>query len=157
MHDTRPAPDILLARMQKEETHQSRGKLKIFFGATAGVGKTYAMLEAAHARRAEGVDVVVGWVDTHGRAETEVLLQGLELLLRCPVAYRGTTLDTFDLDAALARHPTLILVDELAHTNAPGARHPKHWQDVEELLDAGIDVYFIVRSGPESPLVPDWG
>src|SRR5438270_6771099 len=100
MHDTKPDPDILLARVQKEETHQGRGKLKIFFGATAGVGKTYAMLEAAHARRAEGVDVVVGWVDTHGRAETEALLQGLEILPRRPVAYRGTTLDTFDLDAA---------------------------------------------------------
>src|SRR5919108_6252007 len=113
MHDTRPDPDVLLARVQKEETHQARGKLKIFFGAMAGVGKTYAMLEAAHTRRAEGVDVVVGWVDTHGRAETEALLHGLELLPRRPVAYRGTTLETFDLDAALARHPTLILVDEL--------------------------------------------
>src|SRR5437899_10337679 len=141
MHDTRPDPDILLARVQQEGTHQARGKLKIFFGATAGVGKTYAMLEAAHARRAEGVDVVVGWVDTHGRAETETLLQGLEILPRRPVAYRGTTLDTFDLDAALTRHPMLLLVDELAHTNAPGARHPKRWQDVEELLDAGINVY----------------
>src|SRR5919109_937242 len=141
MHDTRPDPDILLARVQQEEMHQARGKLKIFFGATAGVGKTYAMLAAAHARRAEGVDVVGGWIDTHGRAETEALLQGLEILSRRPVAYRGTTLDAFDLDAALARHPTLILVDELAHTNAPGARHPKRWQDVEELLDAGINVY----------------
>ncbi|HSX81007.1 MAG TPA: sensor histidine kinase KdpD [Candidatus Saccharimonadia bacterium] len=131
----------MLARMQEEETHQARGKLKIFFGATAGVGKTYAMLEAAQARHAEGVDVVVGWVDTHGRAETEALLHGLEILPHRPVAYRGTTLDTFDLDAALARHAMLILVDELAHTNAPGARHPKRWQDVEELLDAGINVY----------------
>src|SRR3989442_2455670 len=141
MHEHRPDPDTLLARMQEEEAHQARGKLKIFFGATAGVGKTYAMLEAAHARRSEGVDVVVGWVDTHGRAETEALLHGLELLPRRPVAYRGTTLDTFDLDAALARHAMLVLVDELAHTNAPGARHPKRWQDVEELLDAGINVY----------------
>src|SRR5438132_7146994 len=141
MHDNRPDPDALLARVQKEETHQGRGKLKIFFGATAGVGKTYAMLEAAHARRTEGVDVVVGWGDTHGRAETEALLQGLEILPRRHVAYRGTTLDTFDLDAALTRHPTLILVDELAHTNASGGRHPKRWQDVEELLDAGINVY----------------
>src|SRR2546430_15475722 len=99
MHDTRPDPDILLARVQQEEPHLGRGKLKIFFGATAGVGKTSAMLEAANARRAEGVDVVVGWVDTHGRAETEALLQGLEILPRRPVAYRGTTLDTFDLDA----------------------------------------------------------
>src|SRR5919109_3267851 len=145
MHDTRPDPDILLARVQQEEMHQARGKLKIFFGATAGVGKTYAMLAAAHARRAEGVDVVVGWVDTHGRAETEALLHGLELLPRRPVAYRGTTLETFDLDAALARHPTLILVDELAHTNTPGARHPKRWQDVEELLNAGINVYTTVN------------
>src|SRR5438093_11137578 len=128
MHDNRPDPDTLLARVQEEEAQQARGKLKIFFGATAGVGKTYAMLEAAHARRAEGVDVVVGWVDTHGRAETEALLQGLEILPRRPVAYRGTTLDTF-LDAALARHPMLILMDELAHTNATGARHPKRWQD----------------------------
>src|SRR5256712_5122755 len=141
MHGSRPDPDTLLAGVQKEETPQAGGNLKIFLGATGGVGKTYAMLEAAHARRAEGVDVVVGWVDTHGRAETEALLQGLEILPRRPVAYRGTTLDTFDLDAALARHAMLVLVDELAHTNAPGARHPKRWQDVEELLDAGINVY----------------
>ena len=122
MHDHRPNPDTLLARVQEEETHQGRGKLKIFFGATAGVGKTYAMLEAAHARRKEGVDVVVGWVDTHGRAETETLLTGLEVLPRRSVAYRGTTLEAFDLDAALARRPALILVDELAHTNASGSR-----------------------------------
>src|SRR5215468_9642800 len=140
MHDHRPDPDALLARMQAEETHQGRGKLKIFFGATAGVGKTYAMLEAAHARRKEGVDVVVGWVDTHGRAETEALLAGLEVLPRRSVTYRGTMLDAFDLDAALARRPSLLLVDELAHTNAEGSRHPKRWQDVEELLDAGIEV-----------------
>src|SRR5438552_12956004 len=145
MHDTRPDPDILLARVQKEETHQSRGKLKIFFGATAGIGKTYAMLEAAHAQRAEGVDVVIGWVDTHGRAETEALLQGLEILPRRPMAYRDTTQYAFDLDAALARQPTLILVDELAHTNVPGTRHPKRWQDVEELLDVGINVYTTVN------------
>src|SRR5215813_7138056 len=141
MHDNRPDPDALLARVQEEETYQGRGKLKIFFGVTAGVGKTYAMLEAAHARRVEGVDVVIGWVDTHGRAETEALLHGLEILPRRPVAYRGTFLDTFDLDTALMRRPRLILVDELAHTNAPGARHPKRWQDMEELLDAGINVY----------------
>src|SRR6516225_7738753 len=145
MHDTRPDPDILLTRVQKEETHQGRGQLKIFFGATAGVGKTYAMLEAAHARRKEGVDVVVGWVDTHGRAETETLLEGLEILPRCAMAYRGTTLAEFHLDAALVRHPALLLVDELAHTNAVGSRHAKRWQDVEELLDAGIDVYTTVN------------
>src|SRR5215472_14920214 len=145
MHDTRPDPDILLARVQKEETHQGRGQLKIFFGAMAGVGKTYAMLEAAHARRDEGMDVMVGWVDTHGRAETEALLQGLEVLPRRSVAYRGTTLDEFDLDAALARRPALLLVDELAHTNAPGSRHAKRWQDVKELLDAGIHVYTTIN------------
>src|SRR5262245_44902216 len=145
MHDHRPDPDTLLARMQEEETHQGRGTLKIFFGASAGVGKTYAMLEAAHARRAEGVDVVVGWVDTHGRAETEALLEGLEVVPRRPVEYRGTTLEEFDLDAALARRPALILIDELAHTNVPGSRHAKRWQDVEELLDAGLDVYTTVN------------
>ena len=121
MQDNRPDPDILLARVREEEAQQARGKLKIFFGATAGVGRTYAMLEAAHARRKEGVDVVVGWVDTHGRAETDALLAGLEGLPRRTVAYRGTTVEAFDLDAALARHPALLLVDELAHTNAPGA------------------------------------
>src|SRR5215471_14144986 len=145
MNDQRPDPDALLTRIQAEEAQQARGKLKIFFGATAGVGKTYAMLEAAHARRKEGVDVVVGWVDTHSRAETEALLAGLEVLPRRSVTYRGTMLDAFDLDAALARRPALILVDELAHTNAPGSRHTKRWQDVEELLDAGIDVYTTVN------------
>src|SRR5215831_15369332 len=114
MHDTRPDPDELLARVQAEETHQARGKLKIFFGATAGVGKTYAMLEAALKKRAEGIDVVVGYVETHGRVETEALLgrptlRGmLQVLPRRQVEYRGTTLEEFDLDAALARHPTLI-------------------------------------------------
>ena len=145
MNDQRPNPDALLTRVQAEEAQQARGKLKIFFGAMAGVGKTYAMLEAAHARRADGMDVVVGWVDTHGRAETAALLQGLEVLPRRAVAYRGTALDEFDLDAALARRPALLLVDELAHTNASGSRHAKRWQDVEELLDAGIDVYTTVN------------
>jgi two-component system sensor histidine kinase KdpD len=145
MQDNRPDPDTLLARVQEEEAQQTCGKLKIFFGATAGVGKTYAMLDAAHARRKEGIDVVVGWVDTHGRAETEALLASLEVLPRRSVAYRGTSLGAFDLDAALARRPTLILVDELAHTNAPGSRHAKRWQDVGELLDAGIDVYTTVN------------
>src|SRR5712691_1921145 len=145
MNDQRPNPDALLTRVQAEEAQQARGKLKIFFGAMAGVGKTYAMLEAAHARRAEGMDVVVGWVDTHGRAETEALLEGLEMLPRRAVTYRGTTLNEFDLDAALARHPALLLVDELAHTNAPGSRHAKRWQDVAEVLDAGIDVYTTVN------------
>ena len=141
LDEHRPDPDALLARVKEEEARQTRGKLKVFLGAAAGVGKTYAMLEAARARRAEGMDVVVGWVDTHGRAETEALLRGLEIVARRPIEYRGTILTEFDLDAAIARHPTLILVDELAHTNAPGSRHAKRWQDVQELLDAGINVY----------------
>jgi two-component system sensor histidine kinase KdpD len=120
---------------------QVRGRLKIFLGAVAGVGKTYAMLEAARERRAEGVDMLVGWVDTHGRPETESLLRGLEALPRRRVVRRGVSCEEFDLDAALARRPALILVDEFAHANLPGARHAKRWQDVMELLDAGIDVY----------------
>jgi two-component system sensor histidine kinase KdpD len=138
--ERRPDPEALLARLKEEEARQRRGKLKVFFGAAAGVGKTYAMLEAAREQRADGVDVVVGLVETHGRAETEALLEGLDVLPPRPVAYRGATLRELDLDAALARRPTLILVDELAHTNAPGLRHAKRWQDVQELLDAGINV-----------------
>jgi two-component system sensor histidine kinase KdpD len=137
----RPDPDELLARVKQAETRRSRGKLKIFFGAAAGVGKTYAMLEAARQQRAQGVDVVVGWVETHGRADTEALLDGLETLPRRPVEYRGAILPELDLDAAIARRPALILVDELAHHNAPGSRHAKRWQDVLELLDAGVNVY----------------
>jgi len=141
LNERRPDPDALLARVKEEEARQTRGKLKVFLGAAAGVGKTYAMLEAARARRSEGMDVVIGWVDTHGRVETEALLTGLEILARRPIEYRGTILTEFDLDAALARHPSLILVDELAHTNVPGSRHAKRWQDVQELLDDGINVY----------------
>jgi len=141
----RPDPDALLARVKEEETRQRRGKLKVFFGAAAGVGKTYAMLQAAREARDDGVDVVVGYVETHGRAETEALLEGLEVLPARVVDYRGATLREFDLDGALARRPTLILVDELAHTNAPGSRHAKRWQDVSELLDAGINVYTTVN------------
>jgi two-component system, OmpR family, sensor histidine kinase KdpD len=137
----RPDPDALLDRVKEEEAHQRRGRLKVFLGAVAGVGKTYAMLQAARERRAEGMDIVVGWVDTHGRTETEALLAGLELLPRRPLEYRGHILTEFDLDSALTRRPALILVDELAHTNAPGSRHAKRWQDVAELLDAGIHVY----------------
>jgi two-component system, OmpR family, sensor histidine kinase KdpD len=141
MADRRPNPDELLVRVKEQEARRARGKLKIFFGAAAGVGKTYAMLEAARAQRAAGVDVVAGIVETHHRAETEALLAGLEILPRRRVEYRGTTLEEFDLDRALARHPALLLVDELAHTNAPESRHAKRWQDLLELLDAGIDVY----------------
>jgi two-component system sensor histidine kinase KdpD len=137
----RPNADELLARVQADEARERRGKLKIFFGYAAGVGKTYAMLEAARRERAEGVDVVVGYVEPHGRPETEVLLQGLETLPPRLIPYRGVTLRELDLDAALARHPKLILVDELAHTNAEGLRHAKRWQDIEELLEAGIDVW----------------
>jgi len=136
----RPDPDALLARVAEEETQARRGRLKLFFGAAPGVGKTYTMLEAARASRAEGVDVVAGVVETHGRPETERLLDALDVLPRRSVEYHGTTLQEFDLDAALARRPGLILVDELAHTNAPGSRHTKRWQDVEELLAAGISV-----------------
>src|SRR5436190_19677482 len=139
MSAVRPDPDALLARVQREEAKAKRGKLKVFFGATAGVGKTYAMLEDARALKATGVDVVVGYVEPHGRAETEALLQGLEALPLRPIPYHGVTLKEFDLDVALARRPQLILVDELAHTNAEGLRHAKRWQDVMELLDAGID------------------
>jgi len=137
----RPDPDELLARIRADEELAKRAKLKIFFGASAGVGKTYAMLVEAHERKRAGVDVVVGWVETHGRSETGALLGGLEILPRGKVEYRGTQLEEFDLDAALARKPSLLLLDELAHTNAPGSRHRKRWQDVQELLGAGIDVY----------------
>jgi two-component system sensor histidine kinase KdpD len=140
-NDDRPDPDQLLARVQREERRETRGKLRIFFGACAGVGKTYAMLQAAREGRAQGVDVVVGLVETHGRAETAALLDGLEALPRRRVPYRGVELAELDLDAALARKPRLVVVDELAHTNAPGSRHAKRWQDIEELLGAGIDVY----------------
>ena len=141
----RPDPDELLARLKGEEHLQARGRLKIFLGYVAGVGKTYAMLEAAHQRRQEGVDVAAGYIETHGRVETEGLIGDLEVLPRKPVDYRGKTLTDMDLDAVLARHPQLVLIDELAHTNAPGLRHPKRYQDVEEILDAGINVYTTVN------------
>lgn len=136
----RPDPDQLLDKLQRDEEKQRRGQLKIFFGASAGVGKTYAMLQAARQRVQEGVDVVVGIVETHGRSETAALLDGLDVLPPARIDYRGRTLAEFDLDGALARAPQLILVDELAHSNVQGARHLKRWQDVYELLDAGIDV-----------------
>jgi two-component system sensor histidine kinase KdpD len=141
----RPDPETLLARANEEEARATRGRLKLFFGAAAGVGKTYAMLEAAGEQKADGVDVVVGYVETHGRAETEALLEGLEILPPRLLPYRGTMLKEFDLDAALVRRPTVILVDELAHSNAEGSRHAKRWQDVIELLDAGVNVYTAVN------------
>ncbi|HTR13883.1 MAG TPA: sensor histidine kinase KdpD [Roseiarcus sp.] len=135
--DRRPDPDALLAAFRKE----SAGRLKVFLGAAPGVGKTYDMLQGARRLKEEGADVVIGLVETHGRPETAVLVEGLEVLPRRTVEYRGRTIAEFDIDAALARRPKLIIVDELAHTNAPESRHPKRWQDVQELLNAGIDVW----------------
>ncbi len=135
--DARPSPDALLEAARRAEA----GRLKLFLGAAPGVGKTYEMLTGAHARKREGVDVVVGVVETHGRRETEALLEGLEVIPRRSIDYKGHTLQEMDLDAILARRPALVLVDELAHTNAPGSRHAKRYLDVEELLAAGIDVY----------------
>jgi two-component system sensor histidine kinase KdpD len=152
MNDQRPDPDLLLAHVQAEEARAKRGRLRIFFGASAGVGKTYAMLQAAHSvHDAKGADaeVVVGYIEPHGRAETERLLEGLERLPTLAVKYRGIVRDEFDLDAALARRPAILLVDELAHSNLVGGepppRHPKRWQDIEELLEAGITVWTTVN------------
>ncbi len=139
--ERRPDPDELLARANREDEERRRGRLKVFFGAAPGVGKTYAMLETARALKGEGLDVLVGWAETHGRKETESLLEGQEILPPRILSYRGKDLREFDLDAALERRPALILVDELAHTNAPGSRHAKRWQDVRELLGAGIGVW----------------
>jgi two-component system sensor histidine kinase KdpD len=145
MSPHRPDPDALLERVKEEEARKRRGKLKVFFGAAAGVGKTYAMLEAAREAKADGRDVAVAYVETHGRAETDALLEGLEVLQPLRVLYQAIVLREMDVDAVLARRPAIALVDELAHTNAPGARHAKRWQDVMELLDAGIDVYTTVN------------
>jgi len=143
--DSRPDPDELLDRLRGEEEKARRGRLRIYFGASAGVGKTYAMLSAAQRERKAGRDVLVGVVETHGRSETGELLAGLAQLPLREVAYRGRTLKEFDLDAALARKPALLLVDELAHSNVEGSRHAKRWQDVHELLEAGIDVWSAVN------------
>lgn len=137
----RPNPDALLSSIQREESAKKRGRLKVFLGMCPGVGKTYAMLEAAHRELKTGRDLVIGYVETHGRKETDALAAGLPQIPRKQLEYRGVMLGEMDLDAVLARRPQLVLVDEFAHTNAPGARHPKRWQDVAELLDAGIDVF----------------
>jgi two-component system sensor histidine kinase KdpD len=137
----RPNPDKLLEQVNRKP----RGKLKIFFGACAGVGKTYAMLQEAQRLRGQGLDILIGVVETHGRKETAALLDRLDILPAKRIHHRGRWVQEFDLDAALARNPALILMDELAHSNAPGSRHPKRWQDVEELLDAGIDVFTTVN------------
>jgi two-component system sensor histidine kinase KdpD len=143
--DSRPDPDAILARIEAEGVRASKGRLKIFFGACPGVGKTYSMLSAARLVEEQGGEVVVGVAETHGRSETARLLEGLEQLPPRRVNYQGRELVEFDLDAALARKPALILVDELAHSNVAGSRHPKRWQDVEELLEAGIDVWTTVN------------
>ncbi|MGE8703375.1 MAG: DUF4118 domain-containing protein [Achromobacter sp.] len=137
----RPDPDALLKTLDDAERQAVRGKLRVYFGSSAGVGKTYAMLAAARAQAAQGTDVLAGIVETHGRRETATLLDGLPVLPLKDVAYRGHTLKEFDLDGALLRRPALVLVDELAHSNAPGSRHAKRWQDIQELLAAGIDVW----------------
>ncbi len=145
MADQRPDPDQLLSRLNEEEAKARRGKLKIFFGASAGVGKTYAMLDAARQQLLQGVDVVIGVVETHGRMETEAMADGLEHLPLRDIPYRDRILREFDLDTALIRKPALILMDELAHSNVAGSRHAKRWQDVDELLAAGIDVYSTIN------------
>jgi two-component system sensor histidine kinase KdpD len=139
--DKRPDPDALLAQVKADEQRAKRARLRIFFGASPGVGKTFTMLEAAQRAKQDGQDIVIGIVETHGRAETAELLEGLPVLPRRKVEHRGVALDELDLEAALARRPELIVVDELAHTNAPGSRHVKRWQDILDLLDAGIDVW----------------
>ena len=149
MAEARPDPDQLLERVKAEEAREKRGRLRIFFGASAGVGKTYAMLEAARSMHAAGTDVVVGYVEPHGRVETERLLEGLPRLPTLPVSYRGIVRQEFDLDGSLARHPEILLVDELAHSNLVGGepppRHPKRWQDIEELRAAGVNVWTTVN------------
>ncbi|HEY2838754.1 MAG TPA: sensor histidine kinase KdpD [Pirellulales bacterium] len=145
MANQRPDPDALLARVQAAEARQARGKLKIFFGMAPGVGKTYAMLEAGRKLAKEGADVVVGYVEPHARPDTLALVLGLDVLPRREIEYRGAKVQEFDLEGALVRHPRIILVDELAHSNAPGLTHVKRWQDVEDLLGAGIDVFTTVN------------
>src|SRR5246127_3673152 len=141
--EQRPSPEALLEAARREEGRV--GKLRIFVGAAPGVGKTYEMLQQARARKRDGYDVVVGVVETHGRKETEALLEGLEVIPRRRIPYRGQALDEMDLDAIIARRPQIALVDELAHTNVEGSRHPKRYLDVEELLSRGIDVYTAVN------------
>jgi two-component system sensor histidine kinase KdpD len=137
----RPNPDELLAQIKREERSAGRGNLKIFIGMAPGVGKTYAMLEAARREKAAGVDIAIGYVEPHGRKETEALLEGLEVIPPRLIEYHGMTLREADVDAITKRRPRLVLIDELAHTNAEGSRYAKRWQDVEELRNAGIDVY----------------
>src|SRR6202048_3674667 len=141
--DQRPSPEALLEAARREES--PAGRLKIFVGAAPGVGKTYEMLQQARARKLDGYDVAVGVVETHGRKKTQALLEGLEVIPRRHIEYKGQGLEEMDLDAVIARHPQIVLMDELAHTNAPGSRHPKRYLDVEELLNHGINVYSTVN------------
>ncbi|HNX57155.1 MAG TPA: DUF4118 domain-containing protein, partial [Prolixibacteraceae bacterium] len=143
--DNRPNPDDLLASIKEEEEKGKRGKLKIFFGMCAGVGKTYSMLQAAHIEKKKGADVVIGYVETHRRKETDALVEGFELIPRRKYTHKTATLQEMDLDVIIARHPQIVLVDELAHTNAPGSRHVKRYLDVQEILDNGINVYTTVN------------
>ena len=144
-NEERPNPDKLLKKIQEEEEKKQKGKLKIFFGMCAGVGKTYAMLKFAHQIQKEGFDIIIGYIETHGRSETEELLDGLEIIPRKKISYKEVILEEMDLDTILLRKPQIVLVDELAHTNVPGCRHLKRYQDVLELLDNGIDVYTTVN------------
>src|SRR5437667_8303736 len=141
--EQRPSPEALLEAARRE--HDDAGRLKIFVGAAPGVGKTYEMLQSAHAKLKAGADIVVGFVETHGRAETEALLRGLDVIPRKRIEYKDQVLEEMDLDAVIARHPQIALVDELAHTNGAGSRHPKRYLDVEELLSRGSDVYTTVN------------
>ena len=134
-------PERILESIKTEEEENSRAKLKIFFGMSAGVGKTYSMLKAAHKLKDEGVDVIVGYVETHKRAETDELVQGLEIIPRITIDHNDLTVEEFNIDAVLERNPEVVLIDELAHTNVSGSRHSKRFQDVLELLDHGINVY----------------
>src|SRR5579871_2108298 len=138
----RPDPDKLLAKLKAEEarTQSTRGRLRIYLGAAPGAGKTYAMLNEGQRRKERGTDVVIGYVETYERPLTIKAAEGLEVVPRRKVEYRGTVLEEMDVDAVVARHPAVVLIDELAHTNAPGSKHEKRWQDVEEILDAGITV-----------------
>ena len=145
MNDGRPDPDALLTSLRRDEAAKARARLKVFLGMCPGVGKTFAMLEAARREQTAGRDVVIGIVETHGRKDTEAVARELAEISRRAVEYRGVTLSELDIDAVLTRRPALVLVDELAHTNAPGSRHPKRWQDVQEILDAGIDVFTTVN------------
>ncbi|MCK9424140.1 MAG: DUF4118 domain-containing protein, partial [Bacteroidales bacterium] len=141
LDDYRPDPDELLASLISEEEKSKRGKLKIFFGMCAGVGKTYTMLQTAQAEKLKGSDIIIGYVETHSRKETSVLAEGIELIPRKTYGYKSTTVHEMDLDAIISRKPHIVLVDELAHTNAPGSRHNKRYQDVQEILENGISVY----------------